>query len=342
MWGPYASSNGEWIAKNILGGFFAAPIEALPEVSVTDLYFHHQRGTYMGLYAFFLAGSNYFAPVICGFIADRQGWKWVFYWPTIFLGVGLIWCFFFLEESNYKRTTVGIVETNSGSQTPTSVTTAEKTGEKLPEVTKEPATVESGKIAYGSNKTYLQRLSLWQPSRGENMLPRAIRSLKYLGWPVIFYAGFSYGSYLVSWPLHHYLDIRAMLTRLPVDLVQRPQRHCKYHPRRLAVQLQSVHGRPLLPGNMYRGLCRQLLHRPIQRLAHHQTCPTQQWHYGTGTTALAIRRLHHYRPGVPYPLGCGSCPPRPLVWLDLCNGDACRLDRVRHHPERQLLDRHLS
>ena len=26
----------------------------------------------MGLYAFILAGSNYFAPVICGFIADGQ------------------------------------------------------------------------------------------------------------------------------------------------------------------------------------------------------------------------------------------------------------------------------
>ncbi|ETI20591.1 hypothetical protein G647_08629 [Cladophialophora carrionii CBS 160.54] len=197
MWGPYARSNGEWIAKNILGGFFAAPIEALPEVSVTDIYFHHQRGTYMGLYAFFLAGSNYFAPVICGFIADRQGWKWVFYWPTIFLVVGLVWCFFFLEESNYKRATVGIVETTSGSQSPTSVTMAEKSGEKLPAVTNEPASVESGTITYGTNKTYLQRLSLWQPSKGENMLPRAIRSLKYLGWPVIFYAGFSYGSYLI-------------------------------------------------------------------------------------------------------------------------------------------------
>ena len=37
VWGPYASSNGQWIAKNVLGGFFAAPIEALPEVSVTDV-----------------------------------------------------------------------------------------------------------------------------------------------------------------------------------------------------------------------------------------------------------------------------------------------------------------
>lgn len=38
MWGPYAEGNGQWIAKNILQGFFAAPIEALPEVSVADVF----------------------------------------------------------------------------------------------------------------------------------------------------------------------------------------------------------------------------------------------------------------------------------------------------------------
>jgi MFS family permease len=60
-------------------GFFIAPVEALPEISVTDVFFTHQRGTYMGIYSFTLAGSNYFAPIICGFIAERQGWQWVFY-----------------------------------------------------------------------------------------------------------------------------------------------------------------------------------------------------------------------------------------------------------------------
>ena len=33
----YVSSNGEWIAKCIIQGFFVAPIEALPEISVTDI-----------------------------------------------------------------------------------------------------------------------------------------------------------------------------------------------------------------------------------------------------------------------------------------------------------------
>jgi hypothetical protein len=77
MWGPYAKGNGQWIAKNVLGGFFAAPIEALPEISVSDVFFAHERGTYMGVYAFVLAGSNFFAPVICGFINEYAGYKWV-------------------------------------------------------------------------------------------------------------------------------------------------------------------------------------------------------------------------------------------------------------------------
>jgi MFS family permease len=176
----------------------AAPIEALPEISVTDVFFQHERGTYMGLYAFFLAGSNYFAPVICGFIADQQGWRWVFYWPTIFLGVGLIWCFFFLEETNYHRPTVGIVVDAGEDMASTPASDEEKdVNEKRPAMVNEPPTTQMQIATYQSSKSYWQRLSLWQPSPGEAMLPRAIRSLRYLGWPVIFYAGFSYGSYLV-------------------------------------------------------------------------------------------------------------------------------------------------
>ena len=43
----YVKSNGEWIARCLVMGFFIAPIEALPEISVTDIYFTHQRGTYV-------------------------------------------------------------------------------------------------------------------------------------------------------------------------------------------------------------------------------------------------------------------------------------------------------
>jgi hypothetical protein len=78
IWSPYTKGNGQWIAKNILGGFFAVPIEALPGFSVTDVYFAHQRGTYMALYAFTLVGSNFLAHIMCGWINDGQGYKWAF------------------------------------------------------------------------------------------------------------------------------------------------------------------------------------------------------------------------------------------------------------------------
>lgn len=65
-------------------GFFAAPVEALPETTITDLYFAHERGTFMGWYAWFLASSNFFAPVISGFINDAMSYKWCFFFQAIF------------------------------------------------------------------------------------------------------------------------------------------------------------------------------------------------------------------------------------------------------------------
>ncbi|KAK5712154.1 hypothetical protein LTR17_018109 [Elasticomyces elasticus] len=205
MWGPFAKGNGQWIAKNILGGLFASPIEAskaihkrgaLPEISVADIFFAHERGTYMGVYAFALAGSNFFAPVICGFINEYAGYRWVFYVPSILLGAAFLFLFFFMEETNYDRSTVGVV----GEKAATAVASdAELTlSEKHPDATDSPDTgsLEAGQTAY-KEKTFLQRLSLFDHSRKQRMPYRMVLSLRLVTWPVIFYAGFSYGSYLI-------------------------------------------------------------------------------------------------------------------------------------------------
>lgn len=182
----HVKSNGEWIARCIVMGFFTAPVEALCEISITDVYFTHERGTYMGVYALTLAGSNYFAPIISGFIAEGQGWQWVFYWPAIFNAVTLVFLFFCLEETNYNR---AIPDASIQGIDP-----------KEEDSSKEGFTVQQSvaPIAAGTRKKSLaHKLSIWQPSPGQNMFVRAKRSLAYLGWPVIFYAGFSYGSYLI-------------------------------------------------------------------------------------------------------------------------------------------------
>lgn len=167
-------------------GFFVAPVEALPEISITDVYFTHERGTYMGVYALTLAGSNYFAPVISGFIAEGQGWQWVFYWPAIFNAATLVVLFFCLEETNYRRVT-------PTENIPDSLSVHRDNPKEV--FTFEPSVSLDATKAH--QESFVQRLSIWQPCPGQNMLVRAKRSLTYLGWPVIFYAGFSYGSYLI-------------------------------------------------------------------------------------------------------------------------------------------------
>ena len=101
IWTPYTNTYGQYIASKILQGFFGAPIESLCEISVADIYFQHERGTYIGLYSFMLAGSNFLAPVFAGFITDGQDWQWVFYWCAIFLAIGFVFNFFLMEETNY-------------------------------------------------------------------------------------------------------------------------------------------------------------------------------------------------------------------------------------------------
>ena len=141
----------------------------------------------MGVYAFTLAGSNYFTPVLCGSNADGQGWRWD--WPSIFLAFLFVFLFFFLEETNYNRKTTGIV---AEFDTPLSEPAMEKDQEKNPA-----AVLSTPAAEYGPPKTFVQKLSLWSPHPGQPMIQRALRSLTYLSWPVIFYSGFSYGSYLI-------------------------------------------------------------------------------------------------------------------------------------------------
>lgn len=184
IWSPWANSNGQWIAKNILGGFSAAPIEALPEISVADVYFAHQRGTYLGLYGLTLVGSNYFAPIISGFINDGQGYRWVFYWPTIFAAFAFVFCFFFMEETNYDRGSSGILD-----RTPSPLD--DDTGVKNATVLTN--TIDSNR----PKKSYLQKLSFKDRPRRNLMLYRNLQQLRFVAWPNVFYAGFAYGSNLI-------------------------------------------------------------------------------------------------------------------------------------------------
>ncbi|KAH8654966.1 major facilitator superfamily domain-containing protein [Tricladium varicosporioides] len=196
MWGPYAKTNGQWIASKILQGFFGAPIESLCEISMADIHFTHNRGSYMTLYAFFLAGSNYIAPVFAGFIADGQGWRWVLYWCAIFLGLVFILLFFFMEETNYDRPAGAFtVVMDEISEDPIQITPNEKTNSSK---NFKPQNISSIDSTEESSKNFWQKLSMKDKPRPFKQFIFILKQpFTFFTFPVVVYAGFAYGSSLI-------------------------------------------------------------------------------------------------------------------------------------------------
>lgn len=136
----------------------------------------------MGLYAFFLAGSNYFAPVICGFIAEYHGWEWVFYWPATFCGASMVILFFLMEETNHAREKP--VTGSDAAAIPVPIDESTKEKGRIPSSSSDP------EIGVVYMRTYLQKLAILGPRQARNnMFRRSWQTVYYLSWPVIFYAG---------------------------------------------------------------------------------------------------------------------------------------------------------
>lgn len=90
-------------AVNILTGFGAAPVDSLVQISTTDIFFAHERGTRLSLFAFALGTGSYMGPVAAGYISVSQSWRWCFWYLVIFFGILMILQVFTLEESIYSR-----------------------------------------------------------------------------------------------------------------------------------------------------------------------------------------------------------------------------------------------
>lgn len=63
VWTSYVKTSGEWYANRILIGFFYGPIETLIEVCISDVFFAHDRGFWIGMYCWILFGIPFLGAV---------------------------------------------------------------------------------------------------------------------------------------------------------------------------------------------------------------------------------------------------------------------------------------
>nr|QFR37161.1 MFS transporter [Cyberlindnera americana] len=215
VWAPYSKSNGEWIGSKILQGFFGAPIESLCEISVSDVFFEHERARGMGIYAVALLTSNYVAPLVAGFITNGIGWRWVMYLCAIWGAVAFVFLLLFMEETNYNRTinpkkllkTLEEVEIMSDSPVSddegkikailSNVTVEERLAEAN-EAYEEVSSSEEISYPRVSTKTWKDKISLTSGIKDKFLLPHFLLGpFKMAAFPSVLWAGFLYGSSLV-------------------------------------------------------------------------------------------------------------------------------------------------
>ncbi|GME66035.1 hypothetical protein GTA08_BOTSDO07971 [Neofusicoccum parvum] len=209
IWSAYSTSKGEWYAHRIILGIFAAPIESLPEITVPDLYFAHERGTYMGIYAFLLFGSNFLAPFFAGWINVAAGWRWVMHFGAIVQAISFVICYFFMEETMYFRKTIeGEEVTTKVSDEPEETKVPYEKAEPSESQASDPETgAHAGQIERKAEsltwRSYWRKLSLFVRMEGrpsnKAMFTMMWRPLPLMyHFPSVSWAGFVYGTCL-SW-----------------------------------------------------------------------------------------------------------------------------------------------
>ncbi|KAF6803292.1 major facilitator superfamily transporter [Colletotrichum sojae] len=204
---PMCTTKHTYLASRILLGLFGAPVESLCEISITDIWFAHQRPKYLALYGWGLSMTGKLAPMLSGFINVGMGWKWTLWWCAIFNGIALVYCFLFMEETNYDRparahnqdegvvSEVQAADSTAGSDSETKAASGDDKKETPPAV---PVDGETGQVEY-PRKTYIQKLGIKDKRRPNRILDSALGALRGFTYPSVVYAGLMYGANNLVW-----------------------------------------------------------------------------------------------------------------------------------------------
>lgn len=161
------------VGRTLLG-LFGACFEQLPAVTVSDVFFVHQRGYGLGLYFLSILTGSFLGPLWSGFIVEDIGWRWVYWTTTIIMGGVAVLLFVGLEESAFDRPPAAY----HGSDV---------------------AAYETSNPRASSRKTYMQKLRLVTsvPLRG-SFIALVLRPIRLMTHPIIIWCGICYG-FSVSW-----------------------------------------------------------------------------------------------------------------------------------------------
>ncbi|KAF3769625.1 MFS general substrate transporter [Cryphonectria parasitica EP155] len=109
IWAARTETAGDWWGVNALQCWVGSLAETMVQMTVADVFFVHQRGLMNSIYIWASNFGSSLAPVAAGFVTTSQGWRWVWWYMTIFFGLVLIAFVFGFEESKFDWSKAALV-----------------------------------------------------------------------------------------------------------------------------------------------------------------------------------------------------------------------------------------
>lgn len=218
-WFASIQSTEDQIWCQLFVGASESVAEATVQLSLSDVFFQHQRGSVLGIYVLATSIGTFLGPLISGYIADNDvlGWRWIGWFSVIISGATFIVFYFGLEETAFERGSIveGVNTDSTNSTRPIEKNdTGSLTGspEKAPkEVPLHGTVVESGvTCTSGGNiisnahdmtpKSYRQRIALITKSPTligtgfKQYFVRMWHTLRIFYFPAVMYSGLQWGA----------------------------------------------------------------------------------------------------------------------------------------------------
>ncbi|CAK4034435.1 MFS-type transporter [Lecanosticta acicola] len=206
IWFARIQNSQDSIWNQLFIGASESCAEAVAQLSLSDLFFQHQRGTVLGLYILATSIGTFLGPLIAGYIAI-DSWRWIGWTSVIISGTTLVVFYFGLEETAFHREAILGHHVGNLPSHPISDEEKKTTETKTPIATDDPTvfgdtrgSTESRNFPRDQPKTYWQRIALITPA--PNMIGtglkqyfyRLFHTLRVFLFPAVLYSGLQWGS----------------------------------------------------------------------------------------------------------------------------------------------------
>lgn len=183
LWFAKIQNTQDSIWCQLLVGISESCAESQVQLSLSDVFFRHQLGSYLAVYILATSIGTYLGPLIAGYFADGPGWRWIGWSGVIASGILLLALLLSHEETYFDRN-------SESSITPSASHDGEKDGKSD----------EGVETLAGPAKTYLQSIAIITPATNiqgfgfKQYLKRLWLQLRVFTFPAVIYSGLQWGA----------------------------------------------------------------------------------------------------------------------------------------------------